>query len=133
MTNVNIRYWKRGEKDGIVYFATATNAGHAKAEADNHAVEVDYKEYSENVPSQVHNGADRDTEADRAERANSGAPIEGKQAAWMALQAWTQTHSNNVAIQDMIAMLALWQWQLCGWANSTMAQQGQPEIKPNVN
>lgn len=125
--SAELRYWKRNAKDGVIYFATATNAGHAKAEADEQAIEVQYEEYSQNVPQQVHNGADR------TEQAHSGTPIESKQAAWMALQAWTQQHSNNVAIQDMIAMLALWQWQLCGWANNTMSQQEQPEIKPNVN
>lgn len=127
--SAELRYWRRAAKDGIIYFATATNAGHAKAEADEQAIEVGYQEYSENVPQQVHNGADRSPE-----QVHSGTPIEAKQAAWLALQAWTQNHSDNVAIQDMIAMLELWKWQLCGWANSSMAKQEQaPEITPNVN
>lgn len=128
MTDVSIRYWKRPEKDGIIYFATATNAGHAKAEADERATEVQYEEYSQNVPQQVHNGADR------IEQAHSGTPIEYKQAAWMALQAWTHSHGDSVAIQDQIAMLELWKHQLCMWATSTMAAKLKPEgVASNVN
>jgi hypothetical protein len=132
MSDVSIRYWKRAESDGTtVYFATATNAGHAKAEDDERATSISYREYQDNVPQQVHNGADRET----ASIPNS--PIEGKQAAWMALQGWTDTHSNNVAIQDMIAMLELWKFQLCAWANATMAQNQGAQVKPqesnNVN
>ena len=50
MTDVKLRYWKRDDKDGMIYFATATNAGHARAEADETAHEVTFAEYVENVP-----------------------------------------------------------------------------------
>lgn len=133
MNEPTLRYWKRPGKDGIIYYATATNAGHARAEADTTATEITYDEYDANVPPQVHNGADRN-EPPRA--AAPGDPVLAKQAAWSALQTWTAQHGDNVAIQDQIAMLELWKHQLCTWATASIAEahiaQAAAE-KTNVN
>lgn len=128
MADVNIRYWKREEKDGVIYFATATNAGHTKAEADTSASEVGFEEYRQNVPASVHNGADRHTQPPAASD-----PQQAKQAAWAALQAWTNQYGDVVAVQDQVAMLELWKFQLCAWAANTMAAQINAGAQSNVN
>jgi hypothetical protein len=125
MADVNIRYWKRNDKTGTIYFATATNAGHDKAENDPDATEIAFNEYKDNVPDKVHNGADRG--------APPHAALQGKQAAWEALQHWTAEYGETVAVQDQIAMLELWKFQLCSWASSTMAAQPTPGSSTHVN
>lgn len=128
MVDVNLRYWKREEKDGVIYFATATNAGHTKAEADTNASEVGFEEYRQNVPASAHNGADRTPQTPTAPD-----PQQAKQAAWEALQAWTNHYGDVVAVQDQIAMLALWQFQLSAWATNTMAANLNQGVQSNVN
>lgn len=132
MAKIETRYWKRARHDldknpaEVIYFATDTNAAHVRAENDPHAQECGFREYSDNVPEQVHNGADRGTAP--VELAD---PLVGKQQAWEALQAWTHAHGDSVAIQDQIAMLELWKHQLCMWATSTMAAQLKPQGNTN--
>jgi hypothetical protein len=129
MDKIETRYWKRETDNGVIYFATDTNAAHARAESDKHAMEVGFREYSDNVPKEVHNGADRATNG----AATIPPDIEAKQAAWQDLQNWTKVHGDHVAIQDQIAMLELWKFQLCAWANNTMAQHAGAPVKPEQN
>lgn len=113
-----IRYWKRADrdKDGMIYFATATNAGHARAEGDDKATEITFEEYRTNVPQQVHNGADREAASQPAD------PAQAKAQAFAELQEWSNRNSHACTIQDQIAMLALWNHQLCNWAMTAMQQ-----------
>lgn len=116
MTDVKIKYWKRDnpKDNGTVYFATATNAGHARAESDSYAVEISEQEYRQNVPE---------------ESKDSAAPVPpAKQAAWQELQLWTQKYGDKVAVQDQIAMLELWKHQLCAWAVDTMQNETQQGV-----
>lgn len=121
-----IRYWKREEVDpktktvGMIYFATASNAAHARAEDDTKATEVGFEEYSSNVPKGVHNGEDRTPEPIKP--TDPVDPAAAKAQAFMELQEWSQRNSGSCTIQDQISMLALWQHSLCNWALAAMQQ-----------
>lgn len=112
-----IRYWKRPhiDKAETIYFATASNASHARAEGDDKAVEISFEEYTKNVPKEVHDGADRPPESPKPVD-----PAAAKAQAFMELQEWSNRHANTCTIQDQISMLALWQHSLCGWALAAM-------------
>lgn len=134
--STEIKYWKRAEPDGnTVFFATATNAGHDRAEKDERASQITEEEYRANVPK------DADLKTDTPKRAEQAKPQQEEQTqfipddliakneAWDALQQWTFQFKDRIAIQDMIAMLELWKYQLCGHATSAMAESMQQQIE----
>lgn len=96
-TGTEYRYWKREEAAGIIYFATATAASHARAEKDEKATEISEEEYKANVPKEVHNGADRMQQ-------NTEQP-DPKDTAWTKLVEWHATCA--LPFPDQIAMLEI--------------------------
>jgi hypothetical protein len=129
MNDVTVRYWKRENQidEGTVYFATATNAGHLKAEKDGSAYEISHEEYNNWVPRGM-GDVPPTPPVDTLAVANKA-----KSDAWEMLQGWTHKCSDSVAIQDQIAMLELWKFTLCAWANNSMAERNAVEGAANDN
>jgi len=136
----DIRHWKRSEPDGTtVYFATATNAGHDKATKDERAQQISADEYYANVPKEaVRAAAPKAVNGSQSPAAADPTPSEGsaeaedisaKQAAWGSLQDWTTHYSQFINVQDMIAMIALHQHQLCETAFRAMAEHHAAQAK----